>query len=262
MTRRILSSLRTKLVLGIGAVLILTVGVYGYMEMVYHENTSLAEQRNKALDISATVMKSIEYPMLDGEMGDVQEILERVNALKDLSVLHLCDTEGVIRYSGNRKDLDRPTQSALTKAALQTRVPAKGLEPKNGKEIFRYAAPVKNEAACYKCHGSEKRILGVFTVGFVWDPIVEKMQTHRNRIFLGFLLCFGLILGLIIGLLNHIVIRPLERLTRAARTIAKGDITAEIAGSTSQDEVGELTNAFRDMQQSLRQCYYKPKPEI
>jgi len=262
MTRRVLSSLRTKLVLGIGTVLIVTMSLYAYVETVYHEKASLAEQKNKALDISATVIKSIEYPMLDGEMGDVQEILERVNALKDLSVLHLCDLEGVVRYSGNRKDLGRPTQSVITREALQRRVPAKGLELKNGKEIFRYATPVRNEASCHKCHGSEKRILGVFTVGFVWDPIVEKMQTHRNRIFLGFLICFGLIMGLIIGLLNHIVIRPLERLTRAAKTIAKGDMADEIAGSSSKDEVGELTNAFRDMQQSLRQCYYKPKSEM
>lgn len=249
----------TKLALGIGAVLIITMGVYVYMEAVYHESVSLEEQRNKAIDISATVMKSVEYPMLDGEMDDVQEILERVNALKDLHVIYLYDPEGVIRYSGNRKDLGRATQSAITREALQRRVPAKGLERENGKEIFRYAMPVPNEPACHKCHGSEKRILGVFTVGFVWDPIVEKMQGHRNRIFLGFLVCFGLIMGLIIGLLNHIVIRPLETLTKAARTIAKGDMTEEIAGSNSKDEVGELTNAFRDMQQSLRQCYYKPK---
>jgi two-component system NtrC family sensor kinase len=251
-------SLRTKLVLGIGLVLTVTMGVYAYMEITYCQRAFLNEQKEKAFDITDTVMKSIEYPMLDGEMGDVQEVLERVNALRGLEVAHLCDPDGVVKYSGKRNAISRVTQSEITKQALTTHSLVKGLEIREGEQIFRYAMPVVNEKMCHTCHGSKRGILGVLTVGFVWEPISEKIKQHRNNMVMGFLICLGLVIAFIIGLLHRLISVPLEKLTRAARTIAKGDMTEEIPASRSKDEVGELINAFREMQQSLRQCYYKP----
>ena len=253
-------SLGTKLILGVCLVLIITMGIYSYMDITSHEKAFLDEEKSKALDISDTVMKSIEYPMLDGEMGDVQEILERVNALKDLGVVHLCDTTGLIKYSGKRKAIGRVTRSEITKKALRTRSLVKGLEIREGEEIFRYAMPVLNEKVCHKCHGSQERILGVLTVGFVWEPINDKIRTHRNKMIMEFLVSLALVIGLIIGLLHHMVIIPIGRLTKAARAIAKGDLSQEIPVSRSKDEVGELTNAFREMQQSLRQSDKSKKP--
>ena len=246
-------SLRTKLILGICLVLIVTMGIYAYMDMMSHEKALLDEEKKKALDISDTVMKSIEYPMLDGEMDDVQEILERVNALKDLDVVHLCNPTGSIKYSGKRKAIGRLTRSEITKKALRTRSLVKGLEIREGEEIFRYAMPVLNDKVCHKCHGSEKRILGALTVGFVWEPINEKMRAHRNKVILEFLITLALVIGLIVNLLHRMVIIPIGRVTKAARAIAKGDLSQEIPVSKSKDEVGELTNAFREMQQSLQQ---------
>ena len=244
--------------LGIALVLMVTMGVYAYMDITYHEKVFLNEQKKKAFDISDTVMKSIEYPMLDGEMGDVQEILERVNALRDLDLAHLCDLDGLIKYSGKRKSIGRETESEITKEALRTRSLVKGLELRKGQQIFRYAMPVMNGKACHKCHGMEKRILGVLTVGFFWEPISQKIRTYRNKTVLEFLICLAFIIVLIIGLLHRMIIVPLGMLTKAARVIATGDITQEIPASRSKDEVGELTDAFREMQQGLRQCYYKP----
>jgi sensor histidine kinase regulating citrate/malate metabolism len=250
-------SLRTKLILGVCLVLIVTMGIYAYMDMMSHEKALLDEEKKKALDISDTVMKSIEYPMLDGEMDDVQEILERVNALKDLDVVHLCDPTGSIKYSGKRKAIGRFTRSEITKKALHTRSLVKGLEIREGKEIFRYSMPVLNDKVCHKCHGTEKRILGALTVGFVWEPINEKMRTHRNKVIAEFLISLALVIWLIIALLHHMVIIPIGRLTKAARAIAKGDLSQEIPVSRSKDEVGKLTNAFREMQQSLQQSDHK-----
>lgn len=258
--RTILYSLRTKLILGIGLVLAVTMGAYAYMEILYHQRIFLNEQKEKALDITDTVMKSIEYPMLDGEMDDVQEILERVNALKGLEVAHLCDSEGTVKYSGHRRTIGRKSESEITKEALRTRSLVKGLEIREGQEIFRYVMPIANEETCHKCHGSREPTLGVLTVGFVWEPISKKIREHRNNMVLAFLISMGLVIALISAFLHRLVIVPIARLTKAARAITRGDVTEEIPESKSRDEVGELTMAFREMQQSLRECYYK-RPE-
>ena len=246
------------MVLGIGLVLSATMGIYAYMEITYYQRAFLNEQKEKAFDITDTVMKSIEYPMLDGEMRDVQEVLERVNALRGLEVAHLCDPDGVVRYSGQRRAIGEVTHSDITKQALTTQSLVKGLEIRDRKEIFRYAMPVLNEEMCHKCHGSHRGILGILTVGFVWDPISGKIKEHRDNMVTGFLICLALVITFMIALLHRLIIVPIERLTRAARAIAEGDMTEDIPGSKSRDEVGELINAFREMQQSLRQCYYRP----
>ena len=75
-----------------------------------------------------------------------------------------------------------------------------------------------------------------------------------------FLVSLALVIGLIISLLHYMVIIPIGRLTKAARGITKGDLSQEIPVSRSKDEVGELTNAFREMQQSLRQTNKSKKP--
>ncbi|OEU51109.1 MAG: hypothetical protein BA872_09110 [Desulfobacterales bacterium C00003060] len=234
-------------------------GIHAYMDIMSSEKAFLDEEKTKALDISDTVMKSIEYPMLDGEMEDVQEILERVNALKDLRVVHLCDPTGLIKHSGKRKLINRVTRSEITKEALRTRSLVKGLEMREGEQIFRYAMPVLNEKVCHKCHGSENKILGVLTAGFVWEPIKEKIRAHRNKMAIEFLISLVLVIWLIMSLLHHMVIIPIERLTKAARAITRGDLSQEIPVSRSKDEVGELTDAFREMQKSLRRTDRKPE---
>jgi nitrogen fixation/metabolism regulation signal transduction histidine kinase len=118
--------------------------------------------------------------------------------------------------------------------------------------------PVVNEETCHKCHGAKKRILGVLTMGFVWEPISLKIRAYRNKMVVEFLICLAFVVVLIVALLHRMVIVPLETLTKAARAIANGDITQEIPARRSKDEVGALTDAFREMQQSLRQCYYRP----
>ncbi|CAD7783518.1 MAG: hypothetical protein KCCBMMGE_01920 [Candidatus Methanoperedenaceae archaeon GB37] len=167
-------SLRTKLITSVGLVLILILASFSHRDMKTHERFFLEEARKKARDVTDTVMKSIEYPMLDGEMEYVQAILERVNALKDLRVISLCNSDGVIRYSGNPERIGKIVSSKSSLEALRTHTLTKGLEKRFGEKIYRYTVPILNEKACYKCHGSEKRILGALTMAFVWTPVEKK----------------------------------------------------------------------------------------
>ncbi|MDL1971131.1 MAG: HAMP domain-containing protein [Candidatus Desulfofervidaceae bacterium] len=121
----------------------------------------------------------------------------------------------------------------------------------DGEILFRYAVPIFNEKACYKCHGSQKKILGVLTLGFLWQSIIEKLKTHRNNLIINLFISMGLLIGLIIGLLHYLVIVPVQKLTTTAKTIAAGNLEQKIPPPKSRDEVGVLTSAFREMQVSL-----------
>ena len=61
------------------------------------------------------------------------------------------------------------------------------------------------------------------------------------------------IIGALVGLIwAGSITRPLTELADAARSVTQGDLNVDIAAASRTDEIGTLTNAFREMVESLR----------
>ncbi|MEW5948272.1 MAG: ATP-binding protein [Thermodesulfobacteriota bacterium] len=225
--RFILGSLRAKILLGVGLILLTVMGASNYYIVINQVERHTEENKKMALEISDTVMKSIEYPMLDGDMDKVQAILERLGTLEDLKVVHLCDENGIIRYNGiERDDVGRKAISTVTFEALRIGKLAQGVErhrfDPEGPKILRYARPIHNEKACYKCHGSEKPLLGVLSVGFSWEPIQETLSTVRNQNIFMAIISLTVVGFFLTMWLNRFIVRPLTGLTGIADEISWG----------------------------------------
>jgi PAS domain S-box-containing protein len=225
--RFMFGSLRAKIILGVGIILLTVMGAFNYYAVITQVERHTEENKKMALEISDTVMKSIEYPMLDGDMDKVQAILERLGTLEDLEVVHLCDENGIIKNNGiDRHDVGRKAISTVTFEALRTGKLAQGLERHHfapeGPKILRYALPIHNEKTCYKCHGQEKPILGVLSVGFSWHPIQETLTSVRDQnIFMAVISLT--VVGFFLTLwLNRYTIQPIVRLTSVADEISYG----------------------------------------
>lgn len=225
--RFILGSLRAKIILGVGLILLTVMGAFNYYIVITQVERHTKENKKMALEISDTVMKSIEYPMLDGDMDKVQAILEKLGTLEDLEVVHLCDDSGVIKYNGidshdiNRKAISKITWEALSAGKLARGMETRPLDPKDTK-ILRYAIPIHNENVCYKCHGSEKHLLGVLSVGFSWDPIQKTLTSVRDQNIIMAMMSLTVVGFFLTLWLNRYVTRPLVRLTQAADEISHG----------------------------------------
>ncbi|MDP3028751.1 MAG: ATP-binding protein [Deltaproteobacteria bacterium] len=231
----LLRSLRVKVMLGVVLILLIGMGTFTYIDVVSHRRDFLDEEERKASEFSVIVMKSVEYPMLDGEMEQVQAILERLRALKDVDVVHLCDTNGVIRYSGIPKgNIGRVTESGITLESLRTGKLAKGLEmrrvehPEKPEKILRYALPIPNEKPCFKCHGSEPKLLGVLTVGYEWGRIEKMLSGHRNRDLIYFIFSISLIGFFLSKWLAKLVTRPILTLTNWADEVSRGNLDVKL----------------------------------
>ncbi|MBU4257934.1 MAG: hypothetical protein KKI12_02415 [Proteobacteria bacterium] len=215
-------SLATKVTAGVSLILIVVMGVFTYYDTVTRVRYHLDKQEERAFEISDTVMRSIEYPMLDGEMEAVQAILEKLYTLKDVAAVTLCDTTGVIKHSGSPGDIGRVDDSEITKNALSTSSLVKGLEMLGEEKILHHAMPIPNEKNCYKCHGDEMQTLGVLNVGIHWTAIEERITAIRNReIILAVvsLIVVGFFLTLF---LSKYVTRPISILTRLADELSRG----------------------------------------
>lgn len=217
-----ITSITQKVIMGMSLILITVIGILTYYDMVTRIKYHLEKQEERAYEISNTVMRSIEYPMLDGDMEDVQAILESLYKLRDLRVVNLCDLTGIIQYSGLPDNIKKPDHSLATEEALDTGSLVKDLEVYGEEKILLHAMPIPNEETCYKCHGSEKEILGILTVGISWDPVEERVTEMRNREVI-----WGLTSVIIVGIflfifLSRFVTEPLSSLTRLSDEISRG----------------------------------------
>ena len=103
--------------------------------------------------------------------------------------------------------------------------------------------------------GKEKELVGA--VVMTWDlgihrPAIIGQQLINGLIALGIAGAGVIVLAAL--LMSHVT-RPLRSLTKAATTLADGDLDVEIKGGTRQDELGDLARAveiFRANSQKVR----------
>jgi signal transduction histidine kinase len=236
-----ITSITEKVIIGMSLILIIVIGILTYYDMVTRIKFHLEKQEDRAYEISDTVMRSIEYPMLDGDMQAVQAILESLYKLEDVKVVNLCDLTGIIKYSGlpaNVKGLDN---SLATEKALDTGSLARDLEVKEKEKILLHAMPIPNEKTCYKCHGSEDEILGILTVGISWGPVEKRIAEVRNRE-----IVWGLASVVIVGVflfifLSKFVTKPLSRLTLLSDEISRGKTDLDFGREVKCWEIEECT---------------------
>ena len=267
-TDGLFGSLRTKIILGVSLILVLVIGSFTYYEAVTRMKFHLKKQEERAFDISAAVMKGIEYPMLDGEMDDVQAILERLGTLEDVEVVKLCDLTGTIRYSRNPDNIGKASESGITRNALRNKALAKGLELHRGKKLLSHSIPIYNERACFKCHGSERDILGVLTVGINWGPIEKRIRALRNREIFVAVISLAIVAFFLIRWLSKHVTQPILKVTEFANEVSRGKWNATLdLGKRAKswerdkghggDEIVQLGDSLVYMLKRMREMYEK-----
>ena len=83
------------------------------------------------------------------------------------------------------------------------------------------------------------------------EVLADVYQLTRNTLLIG---VAGFVLLALATLLTiRRVVRPIQDLSKAALTIAGGDLNAELPSFQSGDEVGQLAESFRSMQSALGQ---------
>jgi PAS domain S-box-containing protein len=225
---KLASSLRAKVIFGVFVILVTVMGVFTYWDMIGRVKFHLTREETKAFEFSKMVRKSIEYPMLDGEMEDVQATLESLATITDFEFVNLHDPMQVIRYSGNPDNIGMVARSEVPKEALQTQTTVKELQDYEGKRVLHYAVPVLNERACFKCHGREKEVLGVLTVGIPWGPVEARIASLRNRQILLGVVSISIVGFFLIKWVSRSVTRPILELTHLTNQVSRGNLDATV----------------------------------
>ena len=134
-------------------------------------------------------------------------------------------------------------------------------EDYKGKPAVRFAvADVMTSKSCVDCHNSHPNspktgwklgdVRGALEVIVPLDAGLAASQAGARRIALAFGAGMAILLALITFISGRFIFTPLHKLARAAKGIARGEMNQRIDHESS-DEIGVLSQSFRDMQHSL-----------
>ncbi|ADD67788.1 integral membrane sensor signal transduction histidine kinase [Denitrovibrio acetiphilus DSM 12809] len=119
---------------------------------------------------------------------------------------------------------------------------------------YKYMAPLYVNNACMECHEYQGYEIGDLRGGIsVTLPLKDIEATlhknNRNYYVIGFLSFLGIV-ATVIFLVKALVLRHIDRLTKAAQSYKTGDFSQEVELKTG-DEIQELSEAFEIMRQSI-----------
>ncbi len=142
----------------------------------------------------------------------------------------------------------------------------------DGKEVMRYAQPIRLTQDCLVCHGEpagRKRSLGYAKEGMktgdlhgafsVSASTEQLIQTANSNSIAIFLLSFFTLLAsaaAVYLVVQKLVVRPLSNSVELANRIASNDLSADDLVVDSEDEIGEATTALNTMKNNLRQMVH------
>jgi methyl-accepting chemotaxis protein len=137
-----------------------------------------------------------------------------------------------------------------------------------GKEVMRYAQPIRITQDCLVCHGSPVGqkgpygfakegmkvgdLRGAFAVTASTDQLVSTSNSNSIAIFLLSFLTLLSSAGAVYLVIRKLVIRPIRESVELANKIANSDLSAADLAVESGDEIGEAAIALNRMKDSLR----------
>ena len=141
-----------------------------------------------------------------------------------------------------------------------------------GKEVMRYAQPIRVSQDCLVCHGDPAGendpigfpkegmkngdLYGAFSVAASTEPLLRTAKSNSLTIFL--LSFFTLLVsgGAVHLVVHKLVIRPLSKSVELANSIANNDLSVQDLAVDSEDEIGEATASLNTMKNNLRQMVH------
>jgi len=257
---RIFYSFRTRLLLVLAALLITTLSVQYYLNLLSERNNARIRERQEQALIAGVALgvKSIpseerlrelrqneNEPLLDEQTGRVADIViidDKWQVVDTLSGQYLPDraSDGTYKYrylwemttlpplmkSGRLKDEKIPFPEVGEQEAVPGETHGFSLETEDGR---RYVFVV------LKSEREPGRIL--------------NRQAARPLIYTLAILLFA---TLITGFLVWRFTRPISMITDSARRVAAGDLDFSVPGTDRRDEMGQLASRFNEMVAGLR----------
>lgn len=257
-----------KLILYITIVLISTMGIFLYLNIMEQKKQLLNEVVRGATQFSDTVIKSTRYDMLMNQRDNVYRIIDYIGMQQGINRVRIFNKEGRIMFSTEKNEIGnfvnktqeecyachtvgKPLEKLTT--TKRTRI----FTTLHGQKVLGMITPVYNEPECYSasCHAhpTSQKVLGVLDISMSLNTIEQEIKNmEMHAIIIGIITMFLLSIFMIL-LIKSIIDTPIKRLIAGTNRIAHGDLENQIVIDT-HDEMGDLAHAFNAMMGKLKEA--------
>lgn len=235
-------SLRLKMILGIGAILLLVILVYSVIAFKLQVSHLQNLARREAELIAALAGRAVSQAMLEGKSDEVQALLEKIGSEPHLVKIRIVDPQGVILRS------DRPEEVGNLLPRAQELFDEAMPEP-----IWDYEArtvgifrPILNRPLCYSCHPQDRPVIGFLNASVSFSGTTPELRRNLPLFMLPAILALVAAGALISFFFAFGIGRRIDRLTRTMGQVESGDLEARVP-EDSRDELGRLGHGFNAM---------------
>ncbi|MEW6115806.1 MAG: ATP-binding protein [Nitrospirota bacterium] len=255
------SSLTDKLLMAIGALMLIVSTVFWFFLIKHQEKEMLQNFVRYGVSFTDNVKKSTRYGMLTSQDLIIQQTVEAVGSTEGITGVRIFDCTGRIAHSSlkDEKKTVIPAASPVCTtchATRKTELGQKWFIDKNteGTRILHVIQPIYNEPACYvsSCHvhPRSKKVLGFVQTDFSLALLDKTTERQSFAISVYVLVFLAIISVTLCAILWRLVSIPVKLLSEGMHKVAEGDLDHKVQINT-KDEMGDLARSFNAMTEDL-----------
>lgn len=184
-------------------------------------------------------------------MDMLRTVLTETSGKHGLDTIHIVNANGIIIYSSQEKSVKTAlVDTNFLKAYSDSKISAGLTSNRVGKETF-IAMPMRVDNRCVECHKTMGSYLGAILINHDLTREMSEMEAVRARTLTLFSIAIAVTILSLLIMVRLLILTPIEMVLVEANKIANGDLTSNIV-STSQDEMGQIAEALKAVQNHLR----------
>lgn len=249
----------------VGLILLSSYVVFIYLIVDVQQEFHFSQLLREASRFSSAIMNAIYNSMLHDNPKATMEFITDLSNQHEISRIRIYNHQGVVRFATDQAEVgtqvnkraeacyachveDQPFNEIHTDKRTRVSQDADG-------RSLGMITPIYNETGCWnsKCHfhPSDQKVLGVLDVKLSLKDFDLHIRTLVEKIIFFGITAFCAVLGTIVTYLAIRLHMPVERLKHAFQQVAAGDLNYQ-APVESNDQLGELSEAFNKMGQEIR----------
>jgi PAS domain S-box-containing protein len=227
----------------------------GYFVARQHFESSLDLKRSETYRQDHVIAIALEHQMLEGRRDLIGKMIEGFSSDPQMKRLMIVDHEGRVRLTNDPAFAERLFTTDSPACQVCHAVPSRQRATSTvidleGGTVLRSVYPLRNQAACHRCHDPDITVNGVMITDTDVTDVRDRLEAQigGTAIVVG-----GIALALLAGItmvVRLLVFRPLERIEMSTRAMSAGDFTkrVDIGG---HDAIARLVGEFNAMADSV-----------
>lgn len=248
----------------------------------HHEQTLLAQNESTMRKLADTVAAGLQSVMLAGSADIAQAFADRLKQVPDVTEFDVLRADGTQAFRDNKTITDvnarrgeeaflargreevipvMPSDDPDLRQAVNTLKPVVVVRSDAaGNRQLVFLAPLANQNVCYRCHGKAQAVRGVMRMVTSLAAVERDILRSRQESLALFALALVATVLLTGYMLGRIVVRPIEKVTRAMARVSDGDLDYKVS-ERGDDELGQMGARFNQMTRDLQGTYHTLRRE-